>query len=70
MNESLKKTNRRSSVDSQKKYMERHTILCVTLDNSADAEIIGWLNGQEPKQKSNAVRSALKKHIEALYARI
>lgn len=67
MNISLQKTGRRKSdINSQKKYMERHTILCVTLDNKADADIIGWLNSQEYKQKSNAVRSVLRNHIDTL----
>lgn len=41
-----------------KKYMERHTTLCVTLDNSSDKDIIDWLSAQQ--NRSQAVRGALR----------
>ena len=63
MNEALKK-NRKPTTDRQKKYMAKHTILCVTLDNDTDAEIIAWLDGQGHRMKSEAVRTALKSQIK------
>lgn len=62
MNDDLKKT-RRPATDRQKRYMSKHTILCVTLDNNTDAEIITWLDRQGHRMKSEAVRAALKSQI-------
>lgn len=50
-----KKGNRKQYL---KKYMERHTTLCVTLDKQDDKDIITWLCEQE--NRSQAVRAALK----------
>lgn len=63
MNDDLKKT-RRPATDRQKRYMSRHTILCVTLDNYDDGDIINWLSTQGHRKKSEAVRAALKSQIK------
>ena len=60
MNETLKKP----IVDYrafQKKYMERHQTLCVTLSKDNDKDIISWLGKQE--NRSQAVREALRCQI-------
>ena len=44
-----------------KKYMTRHTTMCVTLANDADADIIEWLAKQD--NKSDAVRTVLRDAI-------
>ena len=63
MNDALKKKH---SNDSQKRYMERHTILCVTLDNEQDADIIRWLKAHGKNRKSGAVRAALRTFIHQI----
>lgn len=42
----------------QKKYMDRHRMLCVLLDSKNDKDIISWLETQE--NRSQAVREALR----------
>ena len=46
----------------QKKYMDRHRMLCVLLDSKNDKDIISWLEKQE--NRSGAVREALRKEVE------
>lgn len=46
----------------QKKYMDRHRMLCVLLDSKNDKDIISWLETQE--NRSEAVRKALRTEIE------
>ena len=43
----------------QRKYMNRHRMLCVLLDEKDDADIIFWLGKQE--NRSEAVREVLRK---------
>lgn len=57
MNESLKKDDKY-----QKRYMKRHKMLTVLLDNEKDKDIIGWLGRQE--NASESVRRALRSSIE------
>lgn len=45
----------------QKKYMEKHQTLCVTLSKENDKDIIEWLGKQE--NRSQAVREALREKI-------
>ena len=52
MNESLKKDDKY-----QKRYMKRHKMLTVLLDNEKDKDIIEWLGRQE--NASESVRSVL-----------
>lgn len=42
----------------QKRYMDRHRMLCVLLDSENDKDIISWLETQE--NRSQAVREALR----------
>lgn len=42
----------------QKKYMDRHRMLCVLLNKEKDKDIIEWLQKQE--NQSEAVREALR----------
>lgn len=42
----------------QKKYMDRHRMLCVLLHKENDKDIIDWLATQE--NQSEAVREALR----------
>ncbi len=42
----------------QKKYMDRHMMLCVLLHKENDKDIIEWLETQE--NQSEAVREALR----------
>lgn len=42
----------------QKKYMDRHRMLCVLLHKENDKDIIDWLETQE--NQSEAVREALR----------
>lgn len=42
----------------QKKYMDRHRMLCVLLHKENDKDIIEWLETQE--NQSEAVREALR----------
>ena len=57
MNNDLKK-EKKIKGSYQKKYMERHVTLCVTLDKDLDADIISWLSKQ--KNRSESVRKLLK----------
>ena len=56
MNESLKKNEKY-----QKRYMKRHKMLCVLLDNENDKDIISWLKTQE--NASQSVREILRAWI-------
>lgn len=56
MNEALKKKPKY-----QKRYMEKHKMLCVLLDKNKDADIISWLGRQEVA--SEAVRRVLRQSI-------
>lgn len=58
MNEALKKRPKY-----QKRYMQKHKMLCVLLDNEKDKDIINWLKMQENASKS--VREALRSWIKA-----
>lgn len=58
MNEALKKRPKY-----QKRYMQKHKMLCVLLDNEKDKDIIDWLKTQENASKS--VREALRSWITA-----
>lgn len=42
----------------QKKYMDRHKMLCVLLNKDKDKDLIEWLENQE--NQSEAVREALR----------
>ena len=53
MNDNLKK-----QAKYQKKYMERHKMVCVNLDLKEDADIINWLGSQS--NRSEAMRKAFK----------
>lgn len=57
MNDALKKNEKY-----QKRYMKRHKMLCVLLDNEKDKDIINWLKMQE--NASESVRRALRSSIE------
>ena len=57
MNEALKKPEKY-----QKRYMKRHKMFCVLLDNENDKDIISWLKTQE--NASESVRRALRSNIE------
>lgn len=59
MNNALKKNEKY-----QKRYMKRHKMLCVLLDNEKDKDIINWLKTQE--NASESVRRALRTHIECV----
>lgn len=56
MNDALKKNEKY-----QKRYMKRHKMLCVLLDNEKDKEIIEWLKAQE--NASESVRKVLRAWI-------
>lgn len=56
MNEALKKKPKY-----QKRYMEKHKMLCVLLDKQKDADIIAWLNRQPVV--SDSVRKILRLYI-------
>ena len=58
MNEALRKRPKY-----QKRYMQKHKMLCVLLDNEKDKDIINWLKTQENASKS--VREALRSWITA-----
>lgn len=58
MNEALKKRPKY-----QKRYMQKHKMLCVLLDNERDKDIINWIKTQENASKS--VREALRSWIKA-----
>ena len=58
MNEALKKRPKY-----QKRYMQKHKMLCVLLDNEKDKDISNWLKMQENASKS--VREALRSWIRA-----
>ena len=42
----------------QKRYMNKHKMLCVLLNKEKDKDIISWLESQE--NQSEAVREALR----------
>lgn len=56
MNEALKKNEKY-----QKRYMKRHTMLCVCLDNEKDKDIVDWKKTQENVSESvkRAIRSSI-----------
>ena len=56
MNETLKKNDKY-----QKKFMQKHRMLCVCLDKTKDEDIIEWLN--EQTSISDSVRKVLRFHI-------
>lgn len=56
MNEALRKKPKY-----QKRYMEKHKMLCVLLDKQKDADIISWLGRQEVASES--VRNVLRFYI-------
>lgn len=56
MNEALKKADKY-----QKRYMQKHRMLCVCLDKEKDEDIIEWMN--EQASISDAVRRTLRFHI-------
>lgn len=56
MNESLKKPEKYS-----KRYMQKHKMLTVLLDNEKDKDILDWLARQD--NRSEAIRSVLKQFI-------
>lgn len=58
MNEALKKRPKY-----QKRYMQKHKMLCVLLDNEKDKDIINWLKTQENASKS--VREVLRSWTRA-----
>ena len=62
MNNDLKK-KKAEKYARQKRYMERHKTLCVTLNKSDDADIIDWLDKQE--NRSESVREALRKEAKS-----
>ena len=56
MNEALKKADKY-----QKRYMQKHRMLCVCLDKEKDEDIIEWINKQA--SISDAARRALRFYI-------
>lgn len=58
MNSELKNVRKSINSSYQKKYMERHVTLCVTLDKAKDKDIIDWLKKQE--NRSVSVRNLLR----------
>ena len=56
MNEALKKPEKY-----RKKYMNKHKMLTLILNNDRDKDIIEWLDKQE--NKSAAVRAAIRTEI-------
>lgn len=59
MNNKLKKdAGKLAGYAYQKSYMESHTKVCITLDNTEDADIIRWLKKQ--KNRSEAVRKIIR----------
>ena len=57
MNETLKKPE-----SYKKRYMQKHKMLTLLLDNEKDKDIISWLGKQE--NRSEAVRMAIRSCIE------
>lgn len=55
------KRNKAKQAVYQKKYMDRHKMLCVLLDTKDDKDIISWLGKQE--NRSEAVRRAIRADI-------
>lgn len=53
MNEALKKPQKY-----RKRYMQKHKMLTLLLDNEKDEDIISWLGKQE--NRSEAVRTAIR----------
>lgn len=60
MNNKLKKDTGKKP-DYQKKYMQKHTMLCICLDNYEDRDILRWLGRQS--NRSEAVRKILRETI-------
>lgn len=59
MNNKLKKdAGKLAGYAYQKSYMKSHTKVCITLDNTEDADIIRWLKKQ--KNRSEAVRKSIR----------
>lgn len=61
MNNKLKKDSKTKQADYQKKYMARHTLVCVNFDNDDDKDIIRWLGKQ--KNRSEAIRRVIREAI-------
>lgn len=64
MNDKLKNDNKKTDREQrrkawQNKYMSRHKTLCVTLDNTEDADILEWLGSQD--NRSESVRTVLRR---------
>lgn len=57
MNNNLKKNPKKSAIN-QKKYMEKHKMICVNLDRESDKDLLNWLYSKE--NRSEAIRKALK----------
>ena len=57
MNDALKKNEKY-----QKRYMERHRMLCVLLDKEKDKDIIDWIGKRE--NVSESVRQALRTWVK------
>ena len=55
------KRNKAKQAVYQKKYMDKHRMLCVLLDTKNDKDIISWLGKQE--NRSEAVRRAIRADI-------
>ena len=55
------KRNNAKQAEYQKKYMDKHKMLCVLLDTKNDKDIIQWLGKQE--NRSEAVRRAIRADI-------
>ena len=61
MNNKLKKDTKTKQADYQRKYMTRHTTVCVHFDNDDDKDIIRWLGKQ--KNRSEAIRRVIREAI-------
>lgn len=60
MNNKLKKdAGKLAGYAYQKSYMKSHTKVCITLDNTEDADIITWLN--QHKNRSAFIRDAIRR---------
>ena len=55
------KRNKAKQATYQKKYMNRHKMLSVLLDEESDRDIISWLEKQE--NRSEAVRKAIRREM-------
>lgn len=62
MNNKLKKdAGKLAGYAYQKNYMKNHTKVCISLDNTEDADIIRWL--KEQKNRSEAVRKSIRERM-------